>query len=200
MGPMAAERRGLFGGTFDPPHVAHLALARAALDALALDALHWVVAGQPWQKAARAITPAAHREAMVRAAIAGEPRYVLERCELERSGPSYTIDTVRALRAAYPGAEWFLVIGADQHAGLQSWHGWRELLGLVTLAVADRPGASPALDPEVQRHPHRVVPLPPIDLSATTIRERAARGLPLDGMVPPPVASYIDQHGLYRRS
>lgn len=196
---MAAERRGLFGGTFDPPHRAHLALARAALDALGLDALHWVVAGQPWQKA-REITPALHREAMVRAAIADEPRFVLDRSELERAGPSYTLDTVRALRAAHPQAEWFLVIGADQHAGLQSWHGWRELLGLVTLAVANRPGAAPPVDAEVARQPYRVLPLPLLDISATECRERAARGLPLDGRVPPAVARYIDQHGLYRRS
>ena len=199
---MAAERSrrlGLFGGTFDPPHVAHLALARASLYHLGLDAVHWVVAGQPWQKA-RAITPAPHREAMVRAAIAGEPRFVLDRSELERDGPSYTIDTVRTLRAAHPGAEWFLILGADQHAGLPSWHAWRELLGLVTLAVAQRPGASPVTDVELARQAYRPVPLPPLDISATEIRERAARGLPLDGRVPPAVASYIDQHGLYRRS
>jgi nicotinate-nucleotide adenylyltransferase len=199
---MAAERtsrRGLFGGTFDPPHRAHLALAQAALDHLGLDAVHWVVAGQPWQKAG-AITPALHREAMVRAAIAGEPRFVLDRSELERAGPSYTLDTVRALHAAHPDTEWFLILGADQHAGLPSWHGWRELLQRVTLAVANRPGASPRLDAEVAQHPHRMVPMPPLDISATEIRERAARGLPLDGRVPPAVASYIDQHGLYRRS
>ena len=193
------RRRGLFGGTFDPPHRAHLALAQAALDHLGLDAVHWVVAGQPWQKT-RSITPALHREAMVRAAIAGEPRFVLDRTELERPGPSYTLDTVRALQAAHPGTEWFLIVGADQHAGLQSWHGWRELLQRVTLAVANRPGASPLLDAEVAQHPHRVLPLPALDISATEIRERAARGLPLDGRVPPAVASYIDQHGLYRRS
>jgi nicotinate-nucleotide adenylyltransferase len=199
---MAAERPrrlGLFGGTFDPPHDAHLALARAALEHLGLDAVHWVVAGQPWQKA-RAITPAVHREAMVRAAIDGEPRFVLDRTELERAGPSYTLDTVRALRAAHPGAEWFLILGADQHAGLQSWHGWRELLSLVTLAVANRPGASPPIDPEVAKVAHRGVPLPLLDISATEIRARAARGLPLEGRVPPAVANYIDQHGLYRRS
>ena len=91
-------RVGLFGGTFDPPHNAHVALARAALEALQLDELRWIPAGAPWQKA-RAITPAAHREALVRLAIAGERRLVLDRIELERPGPSYTIDTVRAMRA-----------------------------------------------------------------------------------------------------
>ena len=187
-------RVGLFGGTFDPPHNAHVALARAALEALQLDELRWIPAGAPWQKA-RAITPAAHREAMVRLAIAGERRFVLDRIELERPGPSYTIDTVRAMRAA---GELFLVIGADQYAGLHTWHGWQELLGLVTLAVANRPGPHPGPDPQVMRLAHRAVPLPMLDISATQIRSRIARGLPIDAMVPPAVASYIDKHALYR--
>jgi nicotinate-nucleotide adenylyltransferase len=193
---VTARRIGLFGGTFDPPHNAHVALARAALDALQLDELRWIPAGQPWQKA-RAITPAVHREAMVRAAIAGEPRFVLERCELERSGPSYMVDTVRELQARAPQAQWFLVLGADQIAGLHTWHDWRALLGMVTLAVANRPGEHPPLNPEVQRRVPRVVPLPLIDVSATEIRARRARGLPIDSMVPPAVAGYIETHALY---
>jgi nicotinate-nucleotide adenylyltransferase len=187
-------RVGLFGGTFDPPHVAHLALARAALGALKLDQVRWIPAGQPWQKA-RSITPAAHREAMLRLAIAQEPRFVLDRIELEREGPSYTLDTVRALR---PLGDLVLVIGADQYAGLHTWHGWQEVLGLVTLAVANRPGPMPPVHPEVLRFPHRVVPLPMLDISATEIRSRVAQGLPIDSMVPPAVASYIDLHHLYK--
>jgi nicotinate-nucleotide adenylyltransferase len=188
------KRIGVFGGTFDPPHNAHVALARAALDALRLDELRWIPAGQPWQKA-RAITPAEQREAMTRLAMGDEPRFVLDRIELEREGPSVTLDTVRVLR---PSGELFLIIGADQYAGLHTWRGWRELLGLVTLAVANRPGPMPPVSPEVLRSPHRVVPLPMLDISATEIRARVAGGLPIDSMVPPQVASYIDQHGLYR--
>jgi nicotinate-nucleotide adenylyltransferase len=195
----APRRRGLFGGTFDPPHVAHVALARTALDALALEAVHWVPAGDPWQKA-RAITPAADRAAMVGLAIGDEPRFVLDRIEIDREGPSYTIDTVRALQAAHPGVDWVLIVGADQHAGLHTWREWPELLQRVTLAVAGRPGAASPVDAAVQRHAHRVVPLPPLDIAATEIRERVARGLPIDHMVPRAVARYIDQHGLYRRS
>jgi nicotinate-nucleotide adenylyltransferase len=189
-------RIGLFGGTFDPPHNAHVALAHAALDALRLDQVRWIPAGQPWQKA-RAITPAVHREAMVRLAIAREPRFVLDRSELERAGPSYMVDTVRELQSREPGAQWFLVLGADQVAGLHTWHDWRALVGLVTLAVANRPGGHPPLDPEVQRAARCVVPLPLLDLSATDIRERRARGLPIDSMVPPAVAGYIETHALY---
>jgi nicotinate-nucleotide adenylyltransferase len=192
-----ARRIGLFGGTFDPPHEAHLALARAALDALQLDELRWIPAGKPWQKS-RTITAPHHREAMLRLAIAGEPRFVLDRCELVHQGPSYTIDTVQALRVQAPGAELFLIIGADQYAGLHTWRGWQELLGLVTLAVANRPGPHPEPDPQVLAFPHRVVPLAMLDVSATEIRARAARGLPIDSMVPPSVARYIARHGLYK--
>jgi nicotinate-nucleotide adenylyltransferase len=191
---LTQRRIGVFGGTFDPPHAAHLALAGAALAEMALDEVRWIPAGQPWQKT-RKITPAAQREAMVKLAIAVEPRFVLDRIELEREGPSYTLDTVRALR---PLGDLFLVIGADQYAGLHTWLGWQELLGLVTLAVANRPGLLPPVHADVQRWPHRVVPLPMLDIAATDIRARVARGLPIDAMVPPSVASYIDLNRLYK--
>jgi nicotinate-nucleotide adenylyltransferase len=193
---LGLTRIGIFGGTFDPPHNAHVALARAARDALALDEVRWIPAGQPWQKARR-ITAAVHREAMVSLAIAGQERFVLDRIELERDGPSYTIDTVRALQISQPGAQWFLVIGADQYAGLHTWRGWQELLGLVTLAVANRPGPMPPVPAEVLRFPHRVVPLPMLDIAATEIRARAARGEPIGSLVPAAVARYIDLHALY---
>jgi nicotinate-nucleotide adenylyltransferase len=192
------SRIGLFGGTFDPVHNAHVALARAALDALKLDQLRWIPTGQPWQKAGRAISAGVHRAAMVQAAIAGEPRFVLDRIELDREGPSFTLDTVRALREANPGAELFLVIGADQYAGLHTWRDWRELLARVTLAVANRPGCMPPVDAAVLRQPHRVVPLPMLDISATDIRSRLTRGQDVSELVPAAVASYIDSHHLYR--
>lgn len=191
-------RIGLFGGSFDPVHNAHVALARLATDQLALDELRWIPTGQPWQKA-RQPTAAVHREAMVRLAIAGEPRWRLDRIELEREGPSYTLDTVRALEAAEPGNEWFLVIGQDQYEGLPTWHDWRELLGLVTLAVANRPGPPQPLPAELEAFAHRSVLLPMMDVSSTDIRQRLADGRAIDDLVPPAVASYIDQHRLYRQ-
>ena len=197
-GAAAPRRIGLFGGTFDPPHTAHLELARVARDALALDELRWIPAGQPWQKA-RAITPAEHREAMVRAAIEGEPRFVLERCELERDGPSYMVDTVQALQAREPDARWVLILGQDQLAGLHTWHRWRELLARVDLAVADRPGAAAAIDPEVAAVTRQAVPLPLRDIASTDIRARVRQGLPIAELVPPAVARYIDRHHLYRK-
>jgi nicotinate-nucleotide adenylyltransferase len=191
------KRIGLFGGTFDPPHLAHLELARVARDELRLDEVRWIPAGRPWQKSRR-ISPAAHREAMVQLAIAGEPGFVLDRSETRREGPSFTLDTVREMQAAEPGAEWFLLIGGDQYAGLHTWRDWPELLSRVALAVANRPGHMPPVDPEVLRHTHRVVPLPMLDISSTDIRERVSRGEPITDLVPPQVARYIDQHALYR--
>ncbi len=192
-------RVAIFGGSFDPVHRAHVALAGLALRELALDELCWVPAGQPWQKA-RELTPAVHREAMVRLAIAGEPRFTLSRCELERDGPSFTLDTVRLLQAARPGVRWVLVIGQDQYAGLHTWHGWQDLLALVTVAVANRPDAPLTADPQVLRAPHEAVALPMMDVSSTDIRSRIAHGERIDDLVPETVASYIELHGLYRNT
>ena len=191
------QRLGIFGGSFDPVHNAHVALARVALAELKLDELIWVPVGQPWQKK-RHLTPAADREAMVRLAIEGEPRFVLSRIELERNGPSYTIDTVRALKAERPDAQWYLVIGQDQYAGFHTWHGWQELLGLVTLAIADRPDANHSVDPQVLAHAHAAVTLPKMDVSSTDIRERVTGGEGIVDLVPPAVARYIARHHLYR--
>jgi nicotinate-nucleotide adenylyltransferase len=196
-----APRIGIFGGSFDPVHNAHVALARLALTELSLDELLWVPAGQPWQKQ-RSLAPAAQREAMVRLAIEGEPRFTISRIEIERNGPSYTIDSVRALQAERPGATWFLVIGRDQYAGFHTWHGWQALLGLATLAVADRaamrPDAPLAADAQLLAVAHETVALPMMDVSSTDIRERIAQGLPVDDLVPAAVARYIARHSLYR--
>lgn len=197
-------RVAIFGGTFDPPHRAHLALAHSALASLGLAEVRWVPTGEPWQKMreGRAVTPAAERVAMVEAAIRGEDgdvRFTLDRIEVERAGPSYTIDTVNALAAREPGHEWVLLIGQDQYAGLHTWHGWRELLARVTLAVANRPGVAREPAPEVRALPHRMVPLPMLDISATDIRARVAAGQDIAALVPAEVAGYIARHGLYRR-
>ena len=193
----AARRRvGLFGGSFDPVHVAHVALARQALAQLGLDELRWMPVGEPWQKA-RALAPAVHRAAMVELAMAAEPRFVLERAELDRPGATYTIDTVRALAAAEPAVDWTLVLGEDQYAGLHTWHGWRELLDAVRLAVAGRPDTPIAPHPEVAGAARDVVALPPMTVSSSDVRARLARGLSIEGLVPDAVARYIAQHRLY---
>ena len=203
------KRIGLFGGTFDPVHNAHLALARAALDHLALDELRWIPAGQPWQKH-RVLTAVEHRVAMVAAAIADEPRFVLDRCEVEREGPSYTLQTVRLLQAAAQSgpdaadsARWFLLLGQDQYANLHTWQGWPELVQRVTVAVAARDGVAPAPGDLLSRVKHQmvVVPMPDTPISSTELRRRLFDGSPARDLaphwLPAAVASYIDHHGLY---
>lgn len=190
-------RIGVFGGSFDPVHRAHVALAQSALGALHLDQVRWVPAGNPWQKT-RAMTAAEDRVALVQAAIAAEPRFVLDRIEVDRSGPSYTLDTIRELQAAHPGVQWVLLIGQDQYSGLHTWRDWQMLLALVELAVANRPGDLRQPHPDVQAFPHRMVPLPMLDISSTDIRTRVAAGLDISHLVPPGVARYIETHGLYR--
>ncbi|MEQ1806948.1 MAG: nicotinate (nicotinamide) nucleotide adenylyltransferase [Burkholderiaceae bacterium] len=198
------SRIGIFGGSFDPVHNTHLALADVALQHLKLDQLLWVPVGQPWQKA-RQLARAADRAAMVQLAIAHEPRFQLESCELLRTGPSYTVDTVRELRGRAGAASdaWFLIVGQDQFAQFHTWHGWEELVRMVTLAVAGRAGAAPHSNPEVAAAAgasSRVIELPlrPSSVSATGVRLRAALGQDIATMVPGAVARYIEEHGLYR--
>ena len=196
---LAPPRRiGLFGGTFDPVHRAHVALAKTALEQLGLDELRWVPTGHSWQKP-DAPAPAADREAMVRLAVEGEPRFRVDVRELRRGGPGYTLETVREMQGEQPGAAWFLVIGQDQYEGLHTWHDWPELLSRVTLAVAQRSGGRPAgAHPDVQRAARHVVALPMMDVSSTEVRARVAAGLAIDDLVPGAVARYMARHRLYR--
>jgi len=191
------RRVGLFGGSFDPVHNAHVALAKVALDQLHLDEVRWIPAGQPWQKT-RVLTSGADREAMVRLAIAGEPRFTLDRIELRRRGVTFTLDTVRELAAAEPGSEWFLILGQDQYATLHTWRDWRELVALVTLAIANRPDAEPTVNSHIAKVPHQMVSLPMMDVSSTEVRRRVAAGESIAGLVPDAVASYIERRHLYR--
>ena len=194
------RRIGILGGSFDPVHQAHLALARCAIDALALDLLKWIPAGRPWQKASRRLAPAADRLAMLELALAGEPRQQIDAREIDREGASYTVDTLAELHAGEPGADWFLVVGQDQWARFDTWHRWQDILRMATVAVAGRAGEAPRAPPAVAALAPAVVhvPLPPMAVSATGIRARLAAGLPAGDAVPAAVARYIERHNLYR--
>jgi nicotinate-nucleotide adenylyltransferase len=177
---------GILGGTFDPVHNAHLAMARAALEALALERILWLPTGSPKYRAPPR-TAAHHRVAMLRLAIAGEPRYVIDERELAPDHSGYTVDTLKSL-SGRP----VLLLGADQYAKFQTWHRWREILELAEIAVCARPGWSA---PEGRA---RFVPMEPLAISASDIRARLARGEDVSAMVPAKVLAYIQQHGLYR--
>ncbi len=196
----AARRLGLFGGAFDPPHIAHVALARAALSQLALDELRVFPTGSAWHKA-RPLSAAGHRLAMARLAFADLPGVVIDDRELQRDGPTYTIDTLRELHHEHPQDTLVLVIGADQADTFDQWRESDEIARLAIISVAVRPRADePAGTVDASCLPAgQWVPiaLPPLPVSATDIRARRASGLGIDHLVPASVARYIDQHHLY---
>lgn len=196
-------RVGMFGGSFDPPHLTHVALARAALAQAGLQALHVCPTGQAWHKA-RQPSAAVHRLAMASLAFADVPGVQVDARELQREGPTYTLDTLRELQREHPGARLVLLIGTDQAAALPSWHGWQQILQMAAVLVATRAGL-PAFDPQTlpglpAEASFETLVLPPADTSATDIRARAARGEDISALVPPAVARYIDQHQLYRNA
>ena len=208
--PIVPGSLGVFGGTFDPIHVAHLAVAEAARDALGLERVLFIPNRQPPHKPDQRVTPAADRLAMVRAAIADNPAFETSTIEIDRDGPSYTSDTLAALRAdrlasgpAGTSGDLALILSAEALAGLATWHEPARVLELATLVVAPRDG-SPDLDAEtiarlVPGANARVVMLdgPRMRLSASEIRARAAAGRSLRYLVPDAVAAYIGDHALY---
>jgi nicotinate-nucleotide adenylyltransferase len=190
------RRLGVFGGTFDPPHVGHLAVAVNARHALDLDEVLLVVAGEPWQKVGeRTISPAADRLAMVEAAVGDVAG--LEPCDLEirRGGPSFTADTLAELHAAEPDAELFLVLGSDAAAGLDTWERGDEVQALATVIVVDRPGEEGRPPPGWR---YRRAECPRLEVSSTDLRARVQDGRPLDFLVPDAVISCITSRRLYR--
>lgn len=194
-------RIGLLGGTFDPPHVGHVAIAEACRDELGLDRLLLVVANDPWQKApVRRITPAEDRYAMVAAAAESLRAIEASRIEIDRGGPSYTVDTVEQLaadarRLHQPAPQLFVVVGADLVPTLDTWHRYTELQRQVTLVVVPRPHAPPPACPEGW---HFVVLAGPrLDVSSSEVRALLEAGKPVDGLVPGPVVRCIRRRRLY---
>lgn len=202
---LATQRRlGVLGGTFDPIHNGHLAIAEECRVALRLDLVLFLPAGDPPHKRGQRITPAAHRQAMVELAIASNPGFRLSRVDLDRPGLSFTVDSLERLRAHW-GAEvelWFIV-GADSLADIMTWRQPDRLIELARLAATNRPGAPPpdpsALEPLLPGATKRidVVEVPGLEISGSDLRRRAAHGRPIRYQVPDDVGRYITEHALY---
>jgi nicotinate-nucleotide adenylyltransferase len=192
------RRVGLFGGTFDPPHVGHLVTAVNVRHALELDVVVLMVANVPWQKeGSRAITPAPDRLAMVEAAVRDVRGLVPGRQEIDHGGPSYTADTLVVLADEYPGAEFFTIIGDDAAAGLRTWTRWEEVVERSQLVVVDRPGDPVVLADDID---WIRVEVPRLEVSSTDLRARFTDGRPLDYLVTQPVLDVIRARGLYGAS
>jgi nicotinate-nucleotide adenylyltransferase len=191
----AIRRIGLFGGTFDPPHVGHLVTAVNVRHALQLDIVVLMVAHDPWQKSAeRNVTRALDRLALVEAAVHDIEGLVAGRDEIDRGGPSFTADTLQALAQKYPGAELFTIVGDDAAAGLPSWERVESVVAQSQLVVVDRPGVS--VDVPTQFSWLRVES-PRLEVSSTDLRARFTDGRPLDYLVTAPVLNEIEKRGLY---
>ena len=180
---------GILGGTFDPVHNAHLAIAGTALGALDLQQLLWIPTGTPPYRPAP-IASAAQRLAMLRLATASEPRYTVDERELAPGASGYTFDTLASLRAGEPDATFVLLMGSDQHAKRETWHRWADIVKLCEVAVIARPGWN--LDAKV-----KTIPIVATPISASGIRARIARGEDVSAMLPLAVLDYIKEKGLY---
>jgi nicotinate-nucleotide adenylyltransferase len=197
-------RIGLFGGTFDPPHLGHLILASEAQTQLELTRLLWVLTPDPPHKQDQVITPTGHRLAMVKLAIQDNPSFELSRVELDRPGPHYTLDTVRIIAGQNPGAEIVPIIGGDSLRDLPKWHKPQDFLHACHwLGVMRRPGDAASLEelerqlPGISSKVH-YVDAPLLEIASRDIRNRIAQGEPVRYYVPKAVAEYIEEHHLYK--
>ena len=186
-------RRGILGGTFDPPHLGHLYAGEAAYRHLGLDIVTFIPAGAPWQKADEQISPGEHRREMTRLAIQDAAYFEADDRELRRDGWTYTVDTL----AEFPADDLVLILGSDAAAGFQTWREPDRIAELAEIAVVPRPGhGRDAVDGAVSQY--HWIDGPELGISSTSLRARVAAGLSIRFLVPEPVAAYIAEHGLYR--
>ena len=183
------------GGTFDPIHHGHLVAASEVAAAFDLDEVVFVPTGQPWQKNAKEVSPAEHRYLMTVVATASNPRFTVSRVDIDRPGPTYTIDTLRDLRATRPEAELFFITGADAMAQILSWKNVDELWSLAHFVGVTRPGH----ELSTQRKDVSLMEVPAMSISSTDCRRRVSDGEPVWYLVPDGVVQYIAKHGLYRK-
>ncbi|MDN3988851.1 nicotinate (nicotinamide) nucleotide adenylyltransferase [Zwartia sp. IMCC34845] len=197
---MGLMRIGLLGGSFDPVHHAHLSLARTALKALNLDQIQLIPAGQPWQRPPLGASPE-HRLNMLKLATRDMSSIAINPIEINRSGPTYTIETVNALD---PNHDYIWILGSDQLKNFCTWKNWPDIAEHVHLAVAQRPGSSlTAPEPLAQflsAHNRKllIIPFEPLDISATAVRQRLTHQQSAKDLIPEVVEQYIHEHGLYR--
>jgi nicotinate-nucleotide adenylyltransferase len=206
-GPPAPPRRrvGLYGGTFDPVHLAHLVLAESCREQLQLDEVRFMPAHAPPHKVGSLVTPSRQRREMLELAIAGHSQFRLELCELQRTGPSFTVDTLAELTAREPCVDWVLLMGADSLRDFPTWKQPERIASLAEIAVANRadqamPDWSTALARYSSIDPRRcrTVTMPALGIAASDLRRRVAEGRSIRFLTPRPVELYIEQHRLYR--
>ena len=189
-------RIGIMGGTFDPIHHGHLSAASEVAERFGLDEVIFVPTGQPWQKSAREVSSAEHRYLMAVIATASNPRFWVSRVDIDRSGPTFTVDTIRDISAVRPGAALFFITGADALAQILSWKNHQEVLGLAAFIGVTRPGYDLTAD-HLPVDAVQLVDVPALAISSSACRERVAGGRPVWYLVPDGVVQYIAKHRLY---
>lgn len=187
------------GGTFDPIHNGHLVAASEVAYRFQLDQVVFVPTGQPWQKAGRDVTAAEHRYLMTMVATASNPRFTVSRVDIDRKGPTYTIDTLRDLRELFPDAELYFITGADSLASIMSWRDWEVMLEMANFVGVTRPGYELSKDmlPLGSQTGIELIEIPAMAISSTDCRERAREGEPVWYLVPDGVVQYIAKNNLY---
>lgn len=192
---MDKPRLGVMGGTFDPIHLGHLVAADSAAKHFKLDSVIFIPAGQPWQKSTFASPP--HRLAMTKLAVAPHPNFQVSTIEIDRAGPTYTVDTLEQLRTLEPEAELFFIAGADSLAGMETWKNPQQLWSLATFIGVSRPGYS-LTSTVSSRARLELLEIPALSVSSTDIRAKVKAGESLDGLVPEAVSQYIKDQNLYQ--
>ena len=192
-------RIGIMGGTFDPIHNGHLIAASEVADRFDLDRVVFVPTGEPWQKADRRVSPAEDRYLMTVIATAANPRFTVSRVDIDRSGPTYTIDTLQDLGEQFEGADLYFITGADAMASIMSWHDWEKMFDLAYFVGVTRPGYELSEEMLPEGHDDRVelIDVPAMAISSTDIRERSAAGRPVWYLVPDGVVQYIAKNEVY---
>ena len=190
---LVVMRVGILGGTFDPIHIGHLIAASSVYEALNLDSVVFIPAGDPWQKRDRDLSPGQQRLEMVKLATENDARFQVSDVEIARSGPTYAVDTVREWKRVNPSDELFWIVGSDALSGIPSWHEWEALVSEVTIVAVNRVGQNDSVPFDFVS-----VDMPEVRISATELRDRFTNGLDTQYLVPKNVSQYISDQGLYQ--